>query len=136
MSLNHASISGNLGKDAELRFTQTGTAVLGFSVAVNESVPDGQGGYKERPNWIQCTVFGKRAEGLAPYLTKGCKVAVEGRLRQSSWERDGERRSRVEIVVEHLDFMSRTQLAPQAPQAPQQTEEPNYPDLYAEDIPF
>ena len=61
---------------------------------------------EDYPNFVDCTMFGTRGEKLQPYLTKGTKVAIEGKLRYSSWERDGQRRSKLEVIVDELEFMS------------------------------
>ncbi len=108
MSINRATISGNLTRDAELRSTAGGTLVLGFSVAVNDRRKSSQTGeWEDVPSFIDCTMFGTRAQSLAQYLAKGTKVAVEGKLRQSQWERDGQRRSKVEVIVDDVDLMQR-----------------------------
>ena len=107
MSINRATISGNLTRDAELRSTASGMPVLSFSVAVNDRRKNNQTGeWEDVPNFIDCTTFGTRAQSLSQYLTKGTKVAVEGKLRWSQWERDGQKRSKIEIIVDTLDFMS------------------------------
>ena len=107
MSINRATISGNLTRDSELRSTASGMPVLSFSVAVNDRRKNNQTGeWEDVPNFIDCTMFGTRAQSLAQYLTKGTKVAVEGKLRWSQWERDGQKRSKIEIIVDSLDFMS------------------------------
>ncbi len=158
MSINIATISGNLTRDAELRQTASGTSVLSFSVAVNERRPDGNGGWSDYPNYINCIVFGKRADSLSRFLGKGTKVAIQGRLHQSSWEKDGVKRSKIEVVVDQLDLMSRNQSQQQAQQyqqpvqqaAPQPVQQQPYqpamvnvpqqqqvaPSMYDEDIPF
>lgn len=108
MSINRVAISGNLTRDAELR--QAGeTPVLAMGVAVNDRRKNRQTGeWEDRPNFFDVTLFGRRAEALAQYMTKGTKVAVEGRLRYESWEDgDGKRRSRVGIVADEVEFMSR-----------------------------
>lgn len=136
MSINKALISGNLTRDAELRMTPNGTQVLTFSVAVNESRLNKQTGeYKQQPNYIGCTMFGKRAEALSHHLPKGTKVTVEGHLRYSSWEKDGERRSNVGIIVDDLEFMSRRE-DQQGDRAQAQESVAAAPELYDEDIPF
>lgn len=131
MSINTATISGNLGADPELRTTASGTSVLTFQVAVNERVPDGNGGWKDHAHWIKCVVFGSRADGLVSYLHKGSKVTVTGRLRQEKWEKDGQKHSTVSLKVEDLDFGSTRQenAAPAGYSAAPA-------DAYAEDIPF
>ena len=108
VSINRVIISGNLTRDPELRNTAGGTAVLGFGVAVNDRRRNpGTGEWEDYPNFVDCTMFGARAEAVSRYLSKGSKVAIEGKLRYSSWERDGQRRSKLEVIVDDLEFMSR-----------------------------
>ena len=110
MSINRVAISGNLTRDPELRQTAGGMAILGFGVAVNDRRKNAQTGqWEDYPNFIDCTMFGTRAEKLQPYLTKGAKVAIEGKLRWSQWERDGQKRSKIEVIVDELEFMSQRQ---------------------------
>ena len=107
MSINRVMISGNLTRDAELRSTQSGMSMLGLGVAVNDRRKNQRTGeWEDWPNFVDCTMFGARAEKLQPYLTKGTKVAIEGKLRYSSWEREGQRRSKLEVVVDEIEFMS------------------------------
>lgn len=107
MSINRVVISGNLTRDPELRATQAGTSVLSFGVAVNDRRRNAQTGEWENfPNFVDCTMFGSRAEAISPYLNKGAKVAIEGKLRYSSWERDGQKRSKLEVIVDEIEFMS------------------------------
>lgn len=107
MSINRAIISGNLTRDPELRQTQSGMPVLSFGVAVNDRRKNPTTGeWEDVPNFIDCTMFGNRANSLASILTKGMKVAIEGKLRWSQWERDGQKRSKIEVIVDSLDFMS------------------------------
>lgn len=108
MGINRVCISGNLTRDPELRSTAGGTSVMGFGVAVSERRKNAQTGeWEDYPNFVDCTLFGKRAEALEQYLSKGTKVAVEGRLRYSSWEKDGQRRSKLGVIVEEVELMSR-----------------------------
>ena len=108
MSIYRVMISGNLTRDAELRTTPSGTAILSFGVAVNDRRRNANGEWEDYANFIDCTMFGRRAEALAQYLTKGVKVAIEGRLHYSSWEdrNSGQRRSKVDVTVDELEFMS------------------------------
>lgn len=107
MSINRVIISGNLTRDPELRQTQSGLPVLGFGVAVNDRRKNQTTGeWEDYPNFIDCTMFGTRAQSLANYLSKGTKVAIEGKLRWSQWERDGQKRSKIEVIVDELEFMS------------------------------
>lgn len=112
MSINRATISGNLTRDAELRSTASGTPVLSFSVAVNDRRKSNQTGeWEDVPNFIDCTLFGKYGQSIAQYMTKGAKVAVEGKLRWSQWERDGQKRSKVEVMAETVELMQRREAA-------------------------
>ena len=148
MSINRVFVTGNLTRDAELRDTQGGTSYLRMGVAVNDRRKNQQTGQGEDyPNFVDCVMFGTRAEAIARYLTKGTKVAVDGSLRYSSWKCDGQRRSKLEVAVRDVEFMSRQQQAQQpAPQqAPAQLpyQAPAAPaqqapaaDVYDEENPF
>ena len=110
MSINSVNISGNLTRDPELRHTTGGTAILNFGVAVNDRRKNPQTGeWEDYPNFIDCVMFGKHAEAVAQHLCKGMKVCVSGSLRYSSWERDGQRRSKVEVAADRIEFMARRQ---------------------------
>jgi len=110
MSINRVNISGNLTRDPELRATMGGTQVLSFGVAVNDRHKNQQTGeWEDYPNFVDCTMFGNRAEAVSRFLSKGSKVAIEGKLRYSSWEKDGQRRSKLEVIVDEIEFMSRQQ---------------------------
>ena len=105
--INSVAISGNLTRDPELRSTDGGTQVLTFGVAVNDRRRNQQTNeWEDVPNFVDCVVFGARAEALSRFLGKGSKVAVEGKLRYSSWERDGQRRSKLEVAVGEVEFLS------------------------------
>jgi single-strand DNA-binding protein len=165
VSINRVNISGNLTRDPELRSTTGGTAVLTFGVAVNDRRRNAQTGeWEDVPNFVDCVIFGTRADALQRYLSKGTKVAIEGKLRYSSWERDGQRRSKLEVVVDEIEFLSSRNQQPRqddgpyaapsysapqpapsysAPQpAPQQasrgaeSQMPPSADVYDADIPF
>lgn len=110
MSINRVNISGNLTRDPELRATQGGMQVLGFGVAVNDRRRNQQTGeWEDYPNFVDCTMFGNRAESMGRILHKGMKVAIEGKLRYSSWDKDGQRRSKLEVIVDEIEFMSQKQ---------------------------
>ncbi len=120
MSINRVVISGNLTRDSELRATTSGMSVLGFGVAVNDRRKNQQtGAWEDYPNYIDCTLFGSRADSLHQYLVKGTKVTIEGKLRWSQWERDGQKRSKIEIIVDDLEFMTRNATGGQQSGAPQ-----------------
>ncbi len=106
MSINRVMISGNLTREPELRRTQSGLGILGFGVAVNDRRRNAQGEWEDYANFIDCTMFGARGEALAKILKKGMKVSIEGKLRWSQWERDGQKRSKIEVIVDEVEFMS------------------------------
>lgn len=115
MSINKVLITGNLTRDPELRETPSGFQVLNFGVAVNDRRKNNQTGqWEDYANWVDCTMFGNRAASVARFLAKGSKVAIEGKLRWSQWEtQDGGKRSKLEVVVDELEFMSRNENGPQ-----------------------
>ena len=102
MAINHVTISGNLTRSPELRKTASGYGVLNFTVAVNERTKDVNGDYADRANYIDCVIFGKRADALEGKMYKGQQVSIEGRLHYSSWEQDGKRRSKLEVYVNEI----------------------------------
>lgn len=116
MSINRVTISGNLTRDAVLRQTNgSGLAVVNFSVAVNDRRKNSETGeWEDVPNYVECSMFGKRAESIQKYLTKGTKVAVEGKLRYSSWNDKNNpeiKRSSLSVLVDEIEFMSRNNAA-------------------------
>ena len=102
--INKVFLVGRLTRDAELKYTNTGTAVSKFSLAVNRSKRSGDQ-WSEEANFFDLTLWGKQAEAVNQYLTKGKQVAIEGELRQNRWEQDGQKRSKVEIHVNHLQLL-------------------------------
>lgn len=97
---NRVIILGNLTRDIEVRHTQSGQTVGKFGLAVNRKIGD-----KESVCFVDCTAWGKQAETLAQYVHKGNQLLVEGRLESSSWEQDGHKRSKLEVVVEGFQFV-------------------------------
>lgn len=126
MAINKATITGNITRDPELRQTQGGTSVLTIGVAVNDRRKNQQTGeWEDYPNFIDCTIFGNRATGVAPHLEKGMKVAIEGKLNQSRWQaEDGTNRSKIEIIVDEIEFMSRQQGQTASKPVQQQPQQP------------
>ena len=107
MSINKVVLSGNLTRDCELRSTASGSTILVFGIAVNERIKRGEE-WEDYPNFFECVMFGKRAESISKIMAKGVKVVLSGRLRYSSWEnKDGQRRSKVEVIAEEVDLMQR-----------------------------
>lgn len=130
MSINRAIISGNLTKDVELRSTATGTSILNFSVAVNDRVKDPQTQeWKDKPNFIDCVMFGKRALSLSKMMRKGMKVVVDGRLSYSSWENEqGKKRSKIEVVANEVELPPKN--ASQSQQQPSYGDYQQQPNTY------
>ncbi len=135
MSINKVLVSGRLTRDAELGVTRGGTAVSSFGFAVNDRVKNQQTGeWEDSPNFVECVMFGKRAEALNRYLHKGTQAFIEGHLHYSSWEKDGVRKSRLEIIVDSIDLASNSKSNAGAQPVQQET----YADVEManEDIPF
>ena len=133
-SLNTCTLSGNLGNDAEVRYTAGGMAITLFSLAVNHRRKQQDGSYADETSWVDCTIFGKRGESLQAngYLQKGAKLAVVGHLRMSTWEADGQCRRKLALPAAPPP-PTPTSSPPHHPQAQQQA---YVPDVYDEDIPF
>lgn len=130
MSINRVNITGNLTRDPELRATAAGTQVLSFGIAVNDRRKNPQTGeWEDYPNYIDCTMFGTRAEAVGRYISKGSKVAI-----------DGQKRSKLEVIVDEIEFMnSRPAASPAAAvDGGQQYAVPEAPavEVADEDIPF
>jgi len=138
MSINRVVITGNLTRDPELRSTGSGMAVLQMRVAVNDRRKNAQSGeWEDFPNYVDVVVFGQRGESISRFLSKGSKVAVEGKLRWSEWEdkNSGDKRSKIEIIADDIEFMSSRNeggYAPPAPAAPSASK----PEVFEDDIPF
>lgn len=107
MSINSVTLSGNLGRDPELRTTAAGSHILTFSLAVSDRSKNSNGEWTDYTNWVDVVVFGNRAEGLSRILTKGMKVTINGKIRYSSWEKDGQTRSKIEVIANDVDIMQR-----------------------------
>ena len=104
--INKVILIGNLGRDPETRYTQGGSAVTNFSVATSESWRDkGSGEMQERTEWHNVVCFARLAEIAGEYLRKGSKVYIEGSLRTSSWEQDGQKRYRTEVMARDLQML-------------------------------
>ncbi len=145
MSINRVVITGNLTREPELRNTAGGMAVLSLGIAVNDRRKNNQTGeWEDYPNFIDCTMFGARAESVSRFLAKGNKVAIEGKLRWSQWESDGQKRSKIAVIIDEIELMS-TRSSSETTQATKQNV-PTYqtsehhsvlqPSVYDEDIPF
>lgn len=147
MYLNKAMIYGNLTRDPEMRSLPSGMNVTNFSLATNRVYNDRDGKKQESTDYHNIVVFGRQAETVNQYLKKGSSALVEGRLQTQSWEKDGAKQYRTEIVADRVQFGPRaggegapatggnsasSQKKEEAPKAPEYPEE----DINPEDIPF
>ena len=148
MYLNKAMIYGNLTRDPELKALPSGMNVCSFSLATNRVYNDRDGNRQEATDYHNIVVFGKQAENCAKYLQKGNGAFVEGRLQTRSWEKDGQKQYRTEIVADRVQFGPKGggSAAPAATSAASSGEQkdnsapatPDYPEeeINPEDIPF
>jgi single-strand DNA-binding protein len=147
MSVNHVALVGNLTRSPELRSTASGTPVLSFGIAVNDRRKNASGQWEDVPNFFECVTFGNRATALSDILTKGMKVAIAGKLHYSSWEKDGQKHSKVDIIAQEIELMQNRK--PQQDYQPQQQAQPEpqwnarqayaeapQPEFCDEDLPF
>ena len=105
-SFNKVILMGNLTRDPELRMTPKGTAVCQIGVAVNQSYKDKDGNAREETTFVDIDVFGRQAEVISKYMTKGRPILIEGRLKLDSWEsKEGEKRSKLKVVLENFQFV-------------------------------
>ena len=108
MYLNKAIIYGNLTRDPELRAIPTGSKVATFSVATNRVWKDKSGARQEAVDYHNVVVFGRQAETVSQYLKKGSSAMIEGRMQTRSWDADGQKKYRTEIVADHIQFGPRS----------------------------
>lgn len=104
-SINQVILMGNLTRDPELRTTPSGQSVCSFSLAVNRSWQGQDGTQQDAVDYFDITAWGKLGELVNQYLTKGRRCLVQGRLSQRSWEQDGQKRSKVEVVASDVTFL-------------------------------
>ena len=104
-SFNQVILMGNLTRDPELRQTPNGQNVCSFSLALNRSYKGSDGEWKEATDFIDVVAWGPLGERVAQYLTKGRPCLVNGRLQSRSWEQDGQKRSKVEVIAQDVTFL-------------------------------
>jgi single-strand DNA-binding protein len=139
--INKAILIGNLGRDPEVSYTPSGTAVAKFNIATSEKWKDkNTGEMQERTEWHRITAFGKLGEICGEYLSKGRQVHIEGRIQTSSWEKDGVTRYTTEIVASEMKMLGPKGSAdtdrPSEPAPSQGYGEPQRTDKHDDDIPF
>ncbi|HEY4963419.1 MAG TPA: single-stranded DNA-binding protein [Candidatus Saccharimonadales bacterium] len=104
-SLNQVTLMGNLTRDPELRQTPNGQNVVSFSLALNRSYKDQAGEWQEATDYIDVVAWGPLAERVSQYLSRGSRTLVQGRLQSRSWEQDGQKRSKVEVLANDVTFL-------------------------------
>jgi single-strand DNA-binding protein len=105
-SVNRVILIGNLGRDPELRYTQSGQAVANFSLATTDRFSSREGERQERTEWHRIVAWGRTAELCAQYLSKGRSVYIEGRLQTNEWEdKEGQKRRTTEVVAQTVQFL-------------------------------
>lgn len=104
-SVNTAILMGNLTRDPELRQTTSGKSVVNFSLALNSAYRDNSGDWQEKTDYIDVVAWGPLGERVAQYLSKGRRCLVQGRLTSRSWEQEGQKRSKVEVLANDVTFM-------------------------------
>src|SRR5580704_5050963 len=104
-SFNQVIMMGNLTRDPELRQTPGGQNVVSFSLALNRSYKDSSGEWQEATDYIDIVCWGPLAERVAQYLSKGRRALVQGRLQSRSWEQDGQKRNKVEVLAFDVTFL-------------------------------
>jgi len=129
MSFNKIILVGNLGRDPELRYSQSGTPICSFSLATSERRKDASGQYLEETTWFRVTAWQKMAETASQYMQKGRPVYVEGRLRTSEYtDKEGKSRHNLEVTATDIKFIGGSNLSSESRTEPQSTD--------TEDVPF
>lgn len=104
-SVNQVTLMGNLTRDPELRNTPNGQSVCSFSLALNRAYKDQSGEWKEATDYIDVVAWGPLGERVAQYLSKGRRALVQGRVQSRSWEQDGQKRNKVEVLANDVTFL-------------------------------
>ncbi len=104
-SVNQVILLGNLTRDPELRQTPSGQSVVSFSLALNRAYKGQNGDWQEATDYIDCVAWGPLAERVSQYLNKGRRALVQGRLQSRSWEKDGQKHSKVEVLANDVTFV-------------------------------
>jgi single-strand DNA-binding protein len=135
--LNKTILIGRLTKDAELQYTSSGWAISKMSVACNRRKKQGDN-WVDEANFFDVTLFGKRAESLNQYLSKGQQVAIEGELCQNRWEQDGQKRSKVVIEASNIQLLGgKKDSTQESPYGQGSAQKPaQQPERFEDSIPF
>jgi single-strand DNA-binding protein len=138
MSINRVVLTGNLTRDAELKQTSGGMAIVKMRLAVNDRRKNASTGqWEDSPNYIDVTMFGSRGEALSRFLSKGKQIAVEGKLRWHEWESSaGEKRNGLEVVADDIELLGGRGEGAGAPRAVSGAAAEPVEEFDGEDIPF
>jgi single-strand DNA-binding protein len=130
-------VMGNLCAEVEVRFTKGGTAVTEVTVAVNDKRKSTSGEWIESTTFVDCVLWGRTAEIAGEYLSKGSNVLIDGRLETQSWEKDGQKRSKLKVVCENLRMLGGNKRpADTRDEVPPRGNRPPATNDDGEDIPF
>lgn len=108
-SLNQITLMGNLTRDPELRQTPSGQQVCSFSLALNRAYKDNSGEWQEATDYIDVVAWGPLGERVNQYLSRGRRALVQGRIQSRSWEQDGQKRNKVEVLANDVTFLDRAE---------------------------
>jgi len=122
--MNKIQILGTMVRDCELKYTNSGVCIGSFSIAHNSKYKDATGNYVEKVSFFDVTTFSKTAENISKFFHKGSRILIDGELDYQSWEKDGQKRSKVGIKVNSFDFIDRKQDTPQQNNQPQTYQPP------------
>ena len=109
---NRVVLVGNITREIELRYTQSGTAVTDIGLAINERKKNQSGEWVDDPQFIDVTLWGRTAEVAAEYLGKGSPILIEGRLKLETWESDGQTRSKLKVIGEKMQMLGKAKTSP------------------------
>lgn len=138
--INHVTIVGRLTRDAEISYLPSGAAVAKISIAVNRSRKNGDQ-WVDEVSYFDSAIFGKTAENLRQYLSKGKQIGLEGHLKQDRWEKDGQKFSKISIIADNVQLLGGRSDGggsgySESPSAPAGEQSPQSGDGDPDDIPF
>jgi single-strand DNA-binding protein len=128
-TVNRVTLLGNVGKDPEVRAAPSGSIIANFSIATTDRYKDKAGEWKESTDWTNVASFGKLAEIVRDYVHKGSPLYVEGKLRTRSWEKDGQKQYRTEVIADNIVLLGSGKPSERAVEAVEQ-------EIADDDIPW
>jgi single-strand DNA-binding protein len=134
-SYNSVVLVGNVTRDPEVKFLQSGTAVCDLGLAINERVKRGDD-YVDEPVFVDVTLFGRTAEVAGEYLAKGAPVLIAGRLKYEQWEKDGQKRSKLKVVADKLQMLGQRQRSEDSQERQERPQEQSQVPVTDSEIPF